>query len=619
MGVTTMPEAEIVAAARHEVFADPHVSSDPHVSGDPHVFADVDVFADLDVPAPLEARFGDPTDPDNPLGYAAFLDADERGDLLPAGEHMLDGYLLNAEFVPRALGGRLARMDQLGRVLRPLFGRDGALALGHGASNLVGAVNVWTDGDGDQQRCLADVLLANGRISAAYTDLDTGNDVTRSGFQARPVGDGWRLSGRKEIINNIGRAEAITVLARTGDEPGSRSHSLMLLDRASLPRTGFDLLPRYRTVGVRAMYLGGMVFRDCPVPRSCLVGGVGGALETILRAFQVTRSVLPSAALGGMDSALRTVVDFAVHRRLYGRRVIDLPHARAVLAGAFVDLLACDSLATVGCRGLHLLPRQTSMYAAAVKYIVPLLLRDAVDELAVVLGARSFLRSGRQAIFQKHLRDLPVAALVHAGGTICQATMIPQLPRLSRGWLTAAAADPALFQLDAPLPDLDLRGLAVIASGHDALPAVLWSLRDELGGDTTLRGLCDAFVAELGALRERCSALPPRERSPLASADTFAIAHRYAVVLAAAACLGVWYHSGAQPNAFIRDDGWVVAALSRLAYRLGRWHRPADLPESVVAELLDRYHNGHAFDLVGRALAGWRPAPDIHHENGDMR
>lgn len=560
------------------------------------------LFDDLDVPDPLEARLGDPADPGNPLGYAAFLDADERGDLLPAGERMLDGYGLGAEFVPRELGGRLDDVDRLGRVLRPLFRRDGALALGHGASNLVGAVDVWADGDDDQRRRLAGVLLGGGRVCAAYTDLGTGNDVTSSDFAARAEGDRLLLSGRKEIINNIGRAELITLLARTGEEPGSRSHSLLLLDRRTLPRDAFDLLPRYRTVGVRAMYLGGMAFRDCPVPATSVVGGTGTAFETMLRAFQVTRAVLPSAVLGGLDTQLRTVLDFAVDRRLYGRRVVDLPHARAVLTGAFADLLACDSLATVVCRALHLLPDRTSVYAAAVKYLVPLLLRDAVDALAVVLGARSFLRDGPHAIFSKHLRDLPVASLVHAGGTVCRATMIPQLPRLARSWLVAGGPGPDLFRLDAPLPALDLHRLTVVARGDDALLAVLWTARDGLPPGGPLRRLCDAFLEEVADLKERCAGLSPRDRTPLAAPGSFAVAHRYAVVLAAAACLGVRAGNPGHPGAFARDDAWVVAALTRLAGRLGRHPVPAD-PEALLPELLERHRTGHAFDLVGRRLA----------------
>jgi alkylation response protein AidB-like acyl-CoA dehydrogenase len=564
------------------------------------------LYADLDTPAPLEALFGDPTEAGNPFGFDAMLASDERGELLSSGERLLDVYGLGSEFVPREFGGRFGQMDRLARVLRPLFRRDAALALGHGASNLVGSVNVWSTSSPDQRRWLADVMLRNGRIAAAYTDMSTGNDVTRTGFQARIDGDTLVLNGRKEIINNIARAEAVTVLARTSDEPGSRSHSMILMDMATAPRDRLRFLPRYRTNGVRGMYLGGLEFTDCPLPVTTVAGNLGEAMETILRAFQVTRSVLPGAAVGAMDQQLRTVLDFALNRRLYKRSVADLPHARATLTAAFADLLISDCLATTVCRALHVLPRQTSVYAAAVKFLVPLLMRDAVDELSVVLGARSFLREGPHGIFQKHLRDVPVASLVHAGGTVCQATMIPQLPRLaSKSWLVDGESPAGLFHLDEPLPDLDFQQLGISAGRNDVLVATLLEVQPELRTQPVLGHLCGQLLDELLALKQECSTLAPRDRTPLAGPISFSLAERYALVLAASACLGVWRHNQDHPSPFFRDTAWLTAALGRITARLGYAPVPGvDLVEQpVFDELVARHESRRGFDLVGRRLA----------------
>ncbi|MCX4754376.1 acyl-CoA dehydrogenase [Kitasatospora purpeofusca] len=564
------------------------------------------LYAALDTPAPLEALLGDPDYRDNPLGFDAFLAADERGDLLQAGERALDAYGLGAEFVPRRLGGRLDRADRLARVLRPLFRRDGALALGHGASNLVGSVNVWSEGSAQQQDWLAGVLLGNGRIAAAYTDLSTGNDVTRTAFRAEVRRDELVLNGRKEIINNLARAEAVTVLARTSEEPGSRSHSMVLVDMAAAPRDRLRFLPRYRTSGVRSMYLGGLEFRDCPLPVTSIAGGTGEAMETILRAFQITRAVLPAAALGAVDQQLRTVTDFALGRRLYHRAVADLPHARSVLTGAFLDLLVADCFTTTVCRALHVLPERTSVYAASVKHLVPTLYRESVDRLAVLLGARSFLREGPYGIFQKHARDLPVASLVHAGGTVCQATVIPQLPRLARqSWLTDGPAPAALFHLAGDLPELDLGRLGVTAGREDPLIGTLVDAAARLAAEPVLGPLCAQLLDELRALRQSCLELAPRDRTPLADPVSFRLAERYGVLLAAASCLGVWLHNPDHPGSFLRGTGWLAAALARLTARLGCPPVPgadAAHPE-VFAELIERHQDGRGFDLVGRQLA----------------
>ncbi|MFF1908874.1 acyl-CoA dehydrogenase [Kitasatospora sp. NPDC058218] len=565
-----------------------------------------DCYGDLGTPAPLETLFGDPEYQDNPLGFAAFVAADERGDLLSAGERVLDAYGLGAEFVPRRLGGRLDRADRLARVLRPLFRRDAALGLGHGASNLVGAVNVWAQGGDQQQRWLADVLCRNGRIAAAYTDMSTGNDVSNTAFRGTLRQDHLVLDGRKEIINNLARAEAVTVLARTSPEPGSRSHSMVLVDMATAPRDRLRFLPRYRTVGVRAMYLGGLEFDDCPVPVTAVAGEVGGAMETILRSFQVTRAVLPAAALGAVDQQLRTVTGFAVGRHLYHRTVADLPHARSVLTDAFVDLQAADAFATTVCRALHLLPGQTSVYAAAVKYLVPLLFKDTVDALGQVLGARSFLREGPHAVFQKHARDLPVASLVHAGGTVCQATVIPQLPRLARAaWLVGEPAPAAVFHLAGDLPELDFDRLSTTAGRHDPLLGSLVDAAARVRDEPVLGRLAAQLVDELTALKQACQELAPRDRTPLAGPVSFELTHRYAVLLAAACCLGVWLNNPDHPGGFARRPDWVVAALARLTARLGCPPVPGvdAVRPAVFRELMDRYESGAGFDLIGRHLA----------------
>ncbi|KAA2257574.1 acyl-CoA dehydrogenase [Solihabitans fulvus] len=563
------------------------------------------LFADLDTPDPLDARFGDPTDPANPAGFDAFLAADERGELLPAGRQVVDGFGLGAEFVPRGLGGRLGQVDDLARVLRPVFRRDAALGLGYGAINLISSATVWAAGNAEQRRWLADVLLRNGQTAGAYTELATGHDLVRSRLRATVRGDELVLSGGKEVINNIARADAATVLARTSDEPGSRSHSLVLVDLASVPRDRLRFLPRFRTSGMRAINLGGVEFLDCPVPASALVGGAGEALETVLRAFQVTKAALTGATIGSLDTQLRTVTRFALERRLYQRSVADLPLPRAVLAGAFTDLLIADCLATTVCRALHVLPRQTSVYAAAAKYLVPMLTQDCVDELAVLLGARSFLRDGPYGIFQKHLRDLPVGSLAHAGETVCQATIIPQLPRLARkSWFATPPAPATLFRLDEPLPELDFDRLEITAKPDDGLAATLLDVEQDLRDDPLLGPLCGQLVAELAALRADCLDLAPRNRTPLAAPISFELAERYAIVLAASACLGVWRHNQDHPDPFLRDTAWLVAALGRLTARLGRDPVPgaAAVEPAVFAALVERHESNRGFDLVGRRL-----------------
>lgn len=565
--------------------------------------------------AELESRLGDPRDPENPFGHRAVLEADEHGELIAEAEEMLTDFGLNAEFVPVALGGRLERIDSFGRVLRGVFRRDAALGLGYGVTSFLAAVAVWAGGTPDQKRRAAGLLLGGGRLAIAYHELAHGNDFVRNEFAAVPdPAGGYRLRGRKEVINNAERAEGLVLFSRTDPAPGSRSHSVLLVDKALVPEGAVTYLPRYTTVGVRGCRIGGFEFHDCPLPADALVGGEGEGVELALRSFQITRSVVPSMVIGDADTALRSVVGFAVDRQLYGRSVLEIPHARATLAGAFLDLLICDSLSLVGTRAVHLLPEETSVYAAVVKYLVPKLLNETTYDLSIVLGANFYVRQGEYGVFQKHVRDLPMTSLGHSGTAACQATIIPQLPRLARrAWFTGEPAPDGLFRIDDPLPPLDTDRL-VLTNSADSLTASLVATggameRSADAGEYTdaLRSLVRGLTEELRSLQRQCAAMSPQDRTVLANPTSYALADRYALVLAAAACLNVWRQQRDDPRApFLADPAWLAAALTRLGKRLGLTlpALPGGCEGRVLDQVLERYYDARSYDLYDTPLAG---------------
>ncbi|MFF8863325.1 acyl-CoA dehydrogenase [Streptomyces sp. NPDC015139] len=558
----------------------------------------------------LERRLGDPTDERGELSYARLVEADERAELSEAGERALDELVLNADFVPLEHGGRLERIDTLVRVLRQVFRRDIALGLGYGVTSFMAAVNVWSSGTAEQRGRLAELLLDGQKVSVAYHELAHGNDFVRNEFQARPADGGYLLNGAKQVINNADRAAAWVLFSRTSPAPGSRSHSVVFAERAGLDQDRFQVLPRYDAVGVRGCHLSGLDFTDCPVPTSALVGEEGKGVELALRAFQITRSAVPGMAIGATDTALRTVVGFALGRQLYRKSVMDIPHARSTLANTFLDLLISDSLSLAATRAVHVLPEETSVYAAAVKYLVPKMLTDAMYDLSIVLGARFYVREGEFGIFQKHVRDLPVLSLGHAGSAACQATIIPQLSRLARrSWFRDEPAPATVFRPREDLPGIPFDRLT-LASGRDGLSATLVAAVDRLPSgspeERAAHGIALRFMDELRRLQEQSLNLAPQDRTALASPAAFALADRYAVVLAAASVIGVWQQAQGDTDPFLADPAWLAAALHRLGRRLGL--QLPDLPDSCEQrlhdEVLRRFDETRSYDLYNAPLAG---------------
>lgn len=569
----------------------------------------------------LESALGNPYEPGNPAGAARVLEADEAGVLPAEAEAVLDAYGYPAHYVPASEGGRLTSVPDLVRTIRPVFARDAALGLGHGLTTFMAGLNVMAAGHAGQRREVADRILGGERISVAYHEFAHGNDFTGNDCTARAASGGYVLSGRKELINNAHRAGSAVAFVRTDESIGPRSHSLF---HVPLDLPGVSRLGRYPTLSVRGCTLAGLGFDGVAVGAEHLIGEEGGGAEVALRSFQVSRCVAAGAGLGPVEESLFLVLTFARGRALYGRTVLDLPHARAVLAEAYADLLTAEAMVLDTAAALHVDPRSAGPRCAAVKYLVPRMLEEVMNSLAVVLGARFYLRSGPWAAFGKHYRDLPALAIGHAGGASCQLAILPHLRRLTavRGdgatepfvdratstWSPIAASRAgSAGQPPFDLPPLDLSALALRPAGTD--PALSRLYRSLMGGTTSgsaagaVSGPADAAVGAavdriaraLRTLEEDSARLPVAHTGVTAPVAAFALTERYALLLAASAVRAV--ADG--------ETGWTRLATARLADRLEgrRPKRATHGVDELVEDLCRRADAGLGFDLAGRPVS----------------
>ena len=383
--------------------------------------------------AALEQSLGDPMDPDAVLGFRQATAHDETSEYSQAADALLASHRFQDWYVPSRLGGRLRSFEEMIAVSRAVFRRDATIGFAYGATTLMGAVSVWVAGDSGQQSRLADRIMGGMKVSVAFHEAAHGNDMLSYDVRATPEARGWRLDGEKWLINNATASGALVVFARTADIGGPRGFSLFLVEKSRLADHSFTCLPKIRTHGLRGADVSGIRFEAAQLEADAVVGSPGKAMEIALKAFQITRAVLPGMSLGAVETALSTTMDFATSRRLYGGGVFAIPHARHLLAGAFADLMMCDSLSVVASRSLHVTPDQMSVHSAIVKYLLPTMAERIINDAATVLGARHYLREQHcYGIFEKILRDYPLVGLGHAGKFLCLQTIAAQLPHLAK-------------------------------------------------------------------------------------------------------------------------------------------------------------------------------------------
>ncbi|MCL5048281.1 MAG: acyl-CoA dehydrogenase family protein [Firmicutes bacterium] len=557
----------------------------------------------------LDARLGDPYSPSNACSWEQLCRNDESGERPHDAEAILKEIGAGEAFVPFELNGSLFQLDHLGSLVRAVFRRDPALGLGFGVTSLMAAATIWTAGTTEQKERAAKLLIDGGQIAVAFHELSHGNDFGANEVMALSSESGFRLTGNKAFINNADRAELIVMHARTSETPVG--HSLFLLDRTKMSLPPSDYC---NTVGVHGCRLSNISLEDTAVTGSALIGPLGMGNSVALRAFQVTRACLPSMAIGAVDTALRTTAEFAVDRRLYGFSVAELPYVQQSLAGVFADLVASDIFSSTVARLLHIEPNQGSLYSAAVKFLVPEILREDINILADVLGARFYLRNGKHSIFQKIMRDFPALVIGHAAQDVCEATLRAQLPV---GVRIEDKPDEelqrAIFDWNVPLGPFDWTALQLGASGKSALFTALYTgIENHTSVDRELRAIFDELFNLSIWLRSTVMQMSPRERGLNGSALSSKATKVYARLLAASACINRSNvcRSGTQDpgSGLISSDAWLKIALYGILGYKRFLH--TDLVEQlnpicygeIYEELLSRLSLNTTFDSLATSM-----------------
>jgi alkylation response protein AidB-like acyl-CoA dehydrogenase len=467
---------------------------------------------------------------------------------------MLDGLGLAEHYVPARLGGKL--VDHLGSSLmvRAVARRDLTVAIAH-AKTFLGAVSVWLAGSESQREWLAGEIRAGRLVAWGLTERDHGSDLFACELAATPDGEAWRLDGEKWLINNATRAELVCVLARTRPRGGPLGFSLFLVDKRRLQSGVYGCLPKVRTHGIRGADISGIGFAGAAVPAGALVGDVGRGLYVVLESLQLTRTVCTVLSLGAADHALR----IAAH--------CTRGDATRILGEAAALRLLAEATAIAALRGIETFPEEMSVIAAVAKGFVPTAVDLLLARLGPLLGAVAFVADpSGQGAFEKLERDHRIVALFDGSTAVCQAALIAQFPTLAEGYGNVTARDrlASASCLASPVPEFDPAALKLSSPGCTLL-AALPELITELRGVTAsgelperVLALAVALEAETAKLHSELGAVVPAVRQiPTAH---FALARRYELCFAAAACLNLWVCNAAEAG-LRSDTTWLEGAL----------------------------------------------------------
>lgn len=190
-----------------------------------------------------------------------------------------------------------------------------------------------------KQRWLPGVVSGETLLAVAMTEPGAGSDLQGMKTTARRDGDRYVINGQKTFISNGRHCSIVIVAAKTDTSAGARGISLFVVEVDKVE--GFQRGRILEKLGQEGRDTAELFFTDMAVPAENLLGGVEGqGFRMLMEMLPKERLVIAWQAMGMMEAALTTTVDYVKERKAFGKPLFDMQNTQFKLA-------ECKTKATV--------------------------------------------------------------------------------------------------------------------------------------------------------------------------------------------------------------------------------------------------------------------------------
>jgi alkylation response protein AidB-like acyl-CoA dehydrogenase len=248
---------------------------------------------------------------------------------------------------PRDLYRRLAELGLLGMTLSAAYGGSAAdtltwtlcqeelarasASVAHTQllCKLMGDLLLEHGSDAQRARWLSAMGRGEAICVIAQTEPGGGSDVAGIQTTARPTSDGWVLNGTKRFITAAMVCDLAIVVANTDRALGRDGIALFLVEPGT---PGFRHGSKDHVMGLHGVGTGELVFDDCAIPRTALLGSQRGGFKRAMESLNAGRVGIGAQAVGVAQAALDAALAYAKTRVAFGRPIAELQAIQFLLA-----------------------------------------------------------------------------------------------------------------------------------------------------------------------------------------------------------------------------------------------------------------------------------------------
>jgi len=167
------------------------------------------------------------------------------------------------------------------------------------------------------------------------SEAGSGSDAFALATRATEKGDGFAINGRKLWITNGNEADMFIVFANINPDAGYRGITAFIVDRGT---PGFTVGKKEDKLGIRASSTCELIFEDCVVPKSQILGEIGKGYKVAIETLNEGRIGIGAQMLGLSQGALDHTIAYVKERKQFGKPIADFQGVQFQLARMAMDV-----------------------------------------------------------------------------------------------------------------------------------------------------------------------------------------------------------------------------------------------------------------------------------------
>lgn len=218
----------------------------------------------------------------------------------------------------------------------------GSIGLSMAAHNSLCTGHIMAFGNEDQKDKYLSKLSTGEWIGAwGLTEANTGSDAMRMRCVAKEEGDYWIINGTKNWITHGKSGDVAVVLARTGELLDSNGITAFVVERGT---PGFKAGKKENKLGMRASETAELIFEDCKVHKSAILGKVGDGFKQSMKVLDGGRISIAALSIGIAKGAYDAALKYSQEREQFGKPISQFQAIAFKLADMATKIEAAELL-----------------------------------------------------------------------------------------------------------------------------------------------------------------------------------------------------------------------------------------------------------------------------------